>query len=181
MRICALDLGTHTGVCIGTQDGIEFVETITLATEKELRYARKLRMDRRQDIRVVRLWNKLRELESGAGVINWIVFEDVQFSSSTQQTQLWSSFRSCVWLFAHLRGIDIDCLATGKLKNYATGSGSADKAWMAQAILKHAGFGLDGNRRVIYNSCQGPKILDDNAVDAAHLFQWAKFTFRNTK
>ena len=44
------------------------------------------------------------------------------------QAHLWSSFRGAVWAFAHLNGIQTDCLDTGKLKKLATGSGSADPA-----------------------------------------------------
>ncbi len=188
MRICALDLGTNTGFAVGIKGvndelghSLERVGTWTLATDKEIRESGKNRMRRRQDPRVTMLWNHLTQTHAQSN-LDWIVFEDVQFASSTQQTQLWSSFRGCLWTFSFLYHINIECLATGKLKMFATGSGSADKTWMASALVRNHPtlFTLDAQRQVTYRFGEVGNILDDNAVDATHLLLWAMKTFRKT-
>ena len=89
-----------------------------------------------------------------------VVFEDVQFSSYTAQTQLWSSFRAVVWLVLGTKSL-LECVPVSTLKLFATGSGAADKAAMLKALVR-----------------KHPEIqaasLDDNAVDAIWLWKWAQ-------
>jgi len=168
-RIVAFDLGSKTGVAHNLC-GFS-ATTWELATTKELVYAKKLRCDRRLDIRVHRLLFKLSELKNAFDVsgfpIDIIVFEDVRFASSQAQAHLWGSFRGAVWAFAAERGIDTDCLDTGKLKKFATGSGAADKEAMRAAWIKKY------PSQLINGKSLSSQALDDNAIDALHLLHWA--------
>lgn len=179
MRILSLDLGTKTGWAIG-QDGVLLdCGTWTLATTKEIALAGKSRMSRRLDPRVSALWKHLFKAQFSGPALDWIVFEDVQFSSTTYQTQLWSSFRTVVWLFALLHhGLKTECLGVQKLKQFATGHGGATKEMMAKAMIRWADqrFLLDSTSPKV-QLCG--KILDDNAVDSVHLLYWAMKTLKN--
>jgi hypothetical protein len=164
MNVLALDLGSTTGFAHGVGP-VPIINSKTWATDKELRNMRERRLDRRGDIRVVRFFDWLTGLHS-TEKFDAVVFEDVQFSSSTAQTQLWSSFRTTVWL-AFPRTL-IEAVPVGTLKKYATGSGAADKNLMMWALRKQwPGY---------YN-----ETLDDNAIDAAWLWLWAKQNLSRAK
>lgn len=170
MKILALDLGTTTGWAF--HDGTKSTHgSKLLASEKNLRHARNLRMDRRLDVRAIVLRHFLSPF-LGDSKPDYILFEDVQFGKSLAQVQLWSSFRGVVWAFAVEHGIEVDCLATGKLKKFATGSGSADKTDMAIALVHSdpSVYTLASLGGVLHRPTR--EILDDNAVDAAHLLRW---------
>lgn len=164
MNILALDLGSTTGFAYGGGP-MPVVNSKTWATARELRDMRARRLDRRGDIRIIRFFDWLTDLHAAAK-FDAIVFEDVQFSSSTAQTQLWSSFRTTVWLA--FPNTLIEAVPVGTLKKYATGSGAADKNLMMWALRK-----------------QWPGLwteeLDDNAVDAAWLWLWAKQNLSRAK
>lgn len=201
MNILSLDLGTKTGWAFGRDGNFVSAGTWTLATPKEITAFRKLRMDRRGDPRFNTLLAKLQTAHVGHK-FDCIVFEDVQFSSSTQQTQLWSSLRGAVW--AMQPHCMLDCLATGKLKQFATGSGAADKVGMAKALVRNypnlfvdsltgpmirSDIGADEPKQAAVNRCKSEgtsragssaHYLDDNAVDAAHLLFWAMNALKNT-
>jgi len=169
MRILALDLGSSTGYALGHDKQFK-VGTWVLESARGMRYAKKLRMDRRLDPRVMALLNNLTQthLESP---LDYLVYEDVLFSSSTAQTQLWSSFRGAVWAFAHFNGLQTECLNTASLKKFASGNGSAKKPDMARALARRdPRFRLD--REEIVETLTGERLSTD-AVDAAHLFLWA--------
>jgi len=167
MNVLALDLGSTTGFAF-TQIGgpIPQIGSKTWATTKELRDQKTRRMDRRGDIRVVRFFDWLTNLHAVAK-FDTVIFEDVQFSSSTAQTQLWSSFRTTVWL-AFPKTL-IETVPVGTLKKFATGSGSADKPAMLAALVRRA-----------------PELItlgvtpDDNAVDATWLWLWAQKNLSRT-
>lgn len=162
MRILALDLGTKTGWAYGrAEDGvIEGFGTLLLANEKALKEAKKARLDRRLDIRIPRLLGLLTEIHHRAP-LDWVMFEDVQFASTTMQAHLWASFRGTVWTFVSQHWpMCSDCLATGKLKVFATGSGNADKPAMERALRRDPRFFSEK--------------MDDNAVDAIHLLKWSQ-------
>jgi hypothetical protein len=93
-----------------------------------------------------------------------VVFEDVQFSSYTSQTQLWASYRTAVWLAFGKTSL-IECVDVKTLKKFAC-NGNATKEMMAYAAKKRLGP-LDPN-------------LDDNAIDALWIFTWARATLRRT-
>lgn len=177
MNILSLDLGTTTGWAF-RRNGLMRAGSVLLATEKALTIQRKVRGDRRGDSRVQALWEFLEDTEESCGSFDAIVFEDVKFIRSTAQGQLWPSFRTTVWLYAYMHELMVECLATGKLKIFATGNGAATKEMMAAWLVKKnpemARF-YDGALRLADNDA----ILDDNAVDALHLLFWAESTLKN--
>lgn len=157
MKILALDLGSTTGFAYTQPSGNPMISSHTWATAKELFAMRQRRDDRRGDLRIIRFYDWLTNLHAEY-TFDAVVFEDVQFSSSTAQTQLWSSFRATVWLAfpSTLR----EAVPVGTLKKFATGSGAADKPAMSAALRKA--------RSSYWND-----KLDDNAIDAAWLYLWA--------
>jgi len=172
-RVLALDLGSKTGWALsGLHSSAVPAGTWVLETPRGMRYAKKLRMDRRLDPRVMALVNHLVEVHRKTP-LDYIVFEDVKFCSSQAQGHLWGSFRGAVWAFAHLHGIQTECLDTGKLKIFATGSGSADKPAMAWALVRQFS-GVFSHEKGLVKHRETGTLLDDNAVDAIHLLNWAQ-------
>lgn len=170
MNILALDLGTTTGWAYRSPGGLQ-AGSLELMTDKELKAQRKTRMDRRQDGRILKLWAHLHTFCAQVPT-DWIVFEDVEFAKSRMQAHLWASFRTTIWLFASKEQKQVECLATGKLKAFATGNGSATKEAMAAWLprkCKEVRF-FDGATRLV----DGNAILDDNAIDATHLLLWSE-------
>lgn len=157
MNILALDLGTTTGFAYSYANVTPRVSSRTWATAQELKDQKARRGDRRGDIRVVRFYDWLTDLHAQCK-FDAVVFEDVLFASSTYQVQLWSAFRTTVWL-AFPKAL-IEAVPVQTLKKHATGSGAADKQTMAAA--------LKARHPEIYRA-----DLDDNAVDAASLWLWA--------
>jgi len=165
-NILALDLGTTTGWAYRDSAGKVTAGSWLLQRDADRKRAAKERLDRRLDPRIPLLYQRLRlfwidrQLAAGneAPPIDLLVFEDVQFSRYTMQTQLWASFRATTWLFCYLHNIQTDCIPVTTLKKLATGSGAADKAFMIREASKLF-----------------PKvaIVDDNCADALHLLQWA--------
>lgn len=155
----ALDLGTKTGYAM-TCGMVLAAGTWVLASPLIVKADAATRMDRRLDSRIPLLYKTLVGVHQ-TRPLDWIFFEDVQFSSTTKQTQLWSSLRAAVWLFAHNHNVKIECCPVGTLKKFATGYGGATKEQMAKSALLHHGEWLKDL----------PK-LDDNAIDAIHLLAW---------
>ena len=150
------------------------------------------RLDRKQDPRFIRLLAYIRQYRVSFPSIDGIVFEDVEFATTRMQAHLWATWRAAVWV---QQGIDIDCLATGKLKQFATGNGGADKNMMAKALVarnperyeiqvvptklrSRATLKLRPVDNLVVRDKLNNKILDDNAVDAVHLLEWAKQTLK---
>lgn len=171
MNILALDLGTKTGWAV-SNGGIAKAGTWLLGTREEISKAAALRLDRRHDPRFIRLLNFIKDMRRAFPYIDWIVFEDVEFAKSRMQAHLWATWRAAIWC---QQGVNIDCIATGKLKQFATGNGNADKDQMARALTLDPRYQLDkdGVRDTLTN-----EILDDNAVDATHLLLWGLKTFK---
>lgn len=167
--ILALDLGSTTGWALEAMDYSMACGSWTLCDDKTMKEARRNRMDRLLDPRIPALWAKISEIHTRYG-INWLVWEDVRFSTYTNQTQLWSSFRTVCWLFAARHGLRTECIDVSTLKKFATGHGNADKALMAWTVADKRFVKSNGR---IVDSLTGAK-LDDNAVDALHLLRWAK-------
>lgn len=153
--ILALDLGTKTGYCYGHNNRDQQRGTWNLATAKEVRAWGKERLTRRCDPRIARLQSQLHRLPRA----DIVVFEDVQFSSYTLQVQLWASLRAAVWLTYEGTGTLIECVPVTTLKAFATGAGNANKNGMLRAATR-LGYNVEG--------------LDDNAIDALHLWRWAE-------
>lgn len=170
MKILALDLGTTLGYALEADNYPLSCGSIVLATPKEIKYQAKLRMDRRCDIRFTRLVRWIRLLCRHFHP-EWIVFEDVQFASTSIQAHLWATWRAAVWLMVEEFNIQPECCPVGTLKKFATGSGKAEKSDMARYLCQNPRFKLfkDG----VYDMVTNQKI-DDNAVDALHLLNWAK-------
>lgn len=160
--ILALDLGTNTGFCFGSEPDELFLGTDKFATAKEVREWGKNRMTRRCDPRVLRFYDRLHRFRRP----DIVVFEDVEFSSYTKQTQLWASFRTAVWLAFGVGRVLVECVPVGTLKRFATGAGNANKNGMARAASR---LGLDVDK------------LDDNAIDAYHLWRWAHLNLTRTR
>lgn len=154
MNILSLDLGTSTGFAYNRGDDF-FCGTWKLGTAKEIKQWGAQRLTRTNDPRIRRLCERISDL--GADIV---VYEDVQFISSTYQGQLWSSLRAAVWLCASASS-HIDCVPVGTLKKFATGSGNSNKPAMSQYL------------RLLHPTMWKP-TLDDNAVDAVWLWLWAK-------
>ena len=154
-----LDLGTKTGWCVSIDGKVKKVGTWVLASKAELDEERKTGLDRRADVRFFDLFDKI-AATIDKWAINRVVFEDVQFSTTTAQTQLWASLRSAIWAVAKARAphLEIYTVPVATLKKFATGHGTAEKSDMFEALLKvdlHLGGELSQ--------------LDDNAVDATWL------------
>ncbi len=168
MNILALDLGTDTGYAYNL-DSEFFCGTWSLATKKEITAWGKTRERRTNDPRVDRLCKKLSKLAGHD--FDVVVFEDVEFASSVYQMQLWSALRSCVWLCAHAK--HFDCVPVGTLKLFATGNGHATKESMKKYAL--------GSWRAQAEFPDDPSGLNDDAIDAAWAWVWARHTFKRMK
>lgn len=164
MNVLALDLGTKTGYAYNRGD--KFIAgTWTLASAKEVTAWGKVRLNRRNDPRIERLCDHISDIciWPGVGAFDAIVFEDVQFVSTTFQAHLWAGLRSAVWLCGKTE--HFDCVPVATLKKFATGNGGATKQAMAQHLFRSKHLprfeaGLPG--------------LDDNGVDAVWLWHWAQ-------
>ncbi len=159
MNILALDYGTDTGFCFGdiTRDLPAQAGTWKLATKKEITEWGKNRRTRRCDPRIPRLAFHIKPFRP-----DYVVFEDVEFASSTYQVQLWASLRAAGWLSVH-PDVRFECVPVGSLKSFASGSGNAKKEQMSEALkLKHP---------ALWNA-----KLNDDAVDAIWIWLWAKHT-----
>lgn len=164
MRILALDLGTNTGYAYDdTYEGLT-CGTWKLASPKEVKEWGQNRLTRRCDPRIDRLFDLVSNLQ-GRFLFDVIVFEDVQFSSSTYQVQLWAALRAAVWLLGIPGKLPyFDCVPVKTLKLFAAGNGNADKAAMLAAA----------KRKKLLDDPTEFDDLDDNAIDALHLYDWAQ-------
>lgn len=157
MNILALDLGTDTGYAAGNTEGTQFtMGTWKLATAKEVKAWGSERLTRRRDPRPKRLCDRILELKFWPDLI---VFEDIQFASSTLQVQLWASLRTGVWT-CFSDAVKFDCVPVGTLKKFSTGNGAATKDDMERAFRQRIpplnGF-----------------YTDDNSIDAYFIWKWA--------
>jgi len=156
MNILGIDIGTKTGYCYNRGDQLT-LGTWTLATDFEITRWGKTRQRRTEDPRIDRLCKRVDAL----GHFDVVIFEDVEFASSTFQVQLWSSLRASVWLCS--KKTAIQCIPVGTLKKFATGDGQADKKKMERFFREEPSMLLwqEG-------------LIDDNAIDAYFLHKWAK-------
>jgi Holliday junction resolvasome RuvABC endonuclease subunit len=167
--ILALDLGTSTGWA--TYD--EATDTISsgsweLASAKLLKVANK----RCCDPRVTELHSNLVDMR---GSITHAYFEDVLFSSSTYQTQLWASLRGVVMLLC--MDIPVVAVPVGTLKKFATGNGAATKELMAAALLAkepHTFRPAPAGSPKWATLSKSHALVTDDEVDARHLLWLAR-------
>lgn len=160
MNILGLDFGTKTGFCYGAQIDKLAVGTWTLAAKEEITAWHKARQNRTRDPRIQRLAECLKVFP----MADLVVFEDVNFSSTTYQSQLWASFRTVAWL-EYPGTVRFDCVGVSTLKKFATGAGNATKPMMLRAAQRNPLF-EDANLNL--------NLLDDNGIDALFLWAWAK-------
>jgi hypothetical protein len=157
-RVLGLDLGTKTGYAMSLNDGRLSLGTWKLKTPTAKE--KQARMNRRCDPRVGELFKLLCNLPEP----RLVIFEDVQFASTTLQCQLWAGLRSSVWLaFGRNPAVIVECVPVGTLKKFATGHGGATKEMM-EVAFKALGFSTIG--------------LDDNAIDAYFLLRWGTEKFK---
>jgi len=161
MNILALDYGTKTGYCFGSDLSNMVCGTWTLATPREVTEWGKTRRTRTCDPRMARLATYLRQFP----LADTVVFEDVQFASSTYQVQIWASLRAVAWL-DYPETTRFECVPVATLKKFATGSGVATKERMWQALVA-AGHAKPASGM----------LWDDNTVDAIWIWLWARQTF----
>jgi hypothetical protein len=159
-NIVALDLGTKTGYAAGLADCPEpsYAGTWVLGKARELRDQSKRGDDRNCDLRLDALGLRLDDVVVPGSLV---VFEDVQFASTTMQAHLWASLRAAVWMQGRKPAVTIRAVPVGTLKKFATGKGNATKEMMAASLY------------AAHPSYISSKF-DDNAVDAIHLWFYAK-------
>lgn len=183
MKILGLDLATSTGYAYNDGNAF-FCGTWLLATDAELKAARKLRLNRRLDPRVTQLFHLIQNLHSKYR-FDVIVFEDVQFSSYTLQCQLWASLRAAVWLApASPKQPIFETVPVPTLKKFATGHGGATKEMMVRDLIKgdpHFTKNEDPTCAYWHPDNHTSICVDDNAVDAVWLWKWAKHNLGRMK
>jgi hypothetical protein len=183
MNVLTLDLGTHLGWARKFGE-VRESGTELLAKTKEIRADRERGLDRNGDVRYYRLLAFLmRQIhEAPGGVIHRVVYEDVQFTTFTLQTQLWSSLRTAIWtIFPPGRQTIVTGMPVGSLKKFGAKHGGATKEMMAAALLKRHPELFCKPERVTASRLLVTKTgrdVDDNEVDACHLLDWAIQTFR---
>ena len=174
MVTLALDISTHTGWAILDNGKVTSSGTIHLATVKQLQDQRKAGKERTEDMRFAALYDFIASKLPADPT--QVVFEDVQFSSTQMQSQLWASLRAAIWAVARVHGkLVINCVPVGTLKSFATGSGSAKKPQMAEALAKlYPGSSVTVVKEVPTLHRPGMPDADDNEVDAIWLALYAK-------
>jgi hypothetical protein len=158
--ILCLDLGTRTGYVLGSPRGrILTSGSIELANPQELRLQRADRGERSFDLRVLRLWEAISRMHKKCP-LQTIVFEDVNFFTSTSQLQVWSSLRGAIWTFRMLYPTtQLIAIPVGTLKKFACGHGHAKKPAMRSAWL-------------LRTPHYSPTTSDDHEIDALWLFEY---------
>lgn len=176
LRILSLDLGTRTGWAFAAKDYPTACGTFILANDDKIKEQGKNGMDRRGDIRFLALVDFLSGFVKNPG-LDLIVFEDVQFLTTTQQSQLWATWRAAVWLMHFRHNVPTDCLPVKSLKKWATGDGKAEKFAMMNVLCRvDPRFKVERTKRgraFLRDTMTGAE-LDDNTADALHLLRWAK-------
>jgi hypothetical protein len=167
MKILALDLGTKTGWALGDKE--QFTSgTWTLAKPKEITEFRQQNKDRSGDPRFFRLLDLLTRCRNAVAP-SVVAFEDVEFSTFTGQTQLWSSLRCAVWAVFGRSAATIVPIPVATIKKLASGHGGATKDMMARAILRHFPRMFRTGKTGIETSAG--RSVDDNEVDAVHILR----------
>jgi hypothetical protein len=169
--ILALDLGTKCGWAAYSA-GQRCGGTWILATPEEITKQRATGGDRTGDVRFARMISHLSDIKSKLAP-DLVLFEDVQFSTTVMQTQLWSTFRAAIWATfpqSICRGVPV-----GTLKLYATGHGNATKLMMgAYLVKKHPDIFAkrDKSTKTCNVKTSYGRPVDDNECDAQHLLDY---------
>ena len=146
--------------------------TTHLATKEELDLQRREGKERTLDLRYSRLHALIRQFIKEHG-IERIVFEDVLFSSTQMQGQLWASLRCAIWANCQELPIQVFGLPVGTLKLFATGSGAAGKPEMAAALAAlEPGSTVEMSGENVFLRKSNGVLADDNEVDALWLARY---------
>jgi hypothetical protein len=172
MKTLILDIGTKTGWAL-LRDGMSRQSgTLLLAKAEELELQRQKGGERTQDLRFCRLYTFLNDQVTN-GVLR-IVFEDVLFTNTQMQGQLWASLRTAIWAVAiHHPTISVYAVPSVTLKRFATKNGKAQKADMAQALLLAEPACFTKMQDVSLTKTDGT-LADDNEVDAIWLSRFTE-------
>ena len=144
--ILALDLGIKTGWALHHGDG--FITSGTAA----------FRPSRFEGggMPFLRFLGWLDEVQSFAGPLEKIVFEEVRRHLGTTAGHVYGGFLASLSAWAEKRGIPYQGVPVGTIKKYATGKGNAGKKAVIQA-MKDRGYNPG----------------DDNEADALAILHWA--------
>jgi Holliday junction resolvasome RuvABC endonuclease subunit len=181
MKTLTLDISTHTGWAL--LEGQQVLESGTthLATKEELDLQRREGKERTLDIRFARLFALIIRFIKENGVER-IVFEDVLFSSTQMQGQLWASLRSVIWAISQEHPLQIFGIPVGTLKLFATGSGSAKKSEMANALAAvEPGSTVEMSGENVFLRKSNGVMADDNEIDAIWIARYTMAVDRGEK
>lgn len=171
-KTLTLDLGTRTGWALMEHGSILQSGTLLLASPDELEMQRQEGKERTLDVRYTRLLKFLLHQVQENGVSR-IIFEDVLFSSTQMQSQLWASFRTAIWTVAVLYSVESCGVPVNILKAFATGTGNAKKPEMAKALATiMPQYQLDPVQEHVSDA--SGRVLDDNEVDALWLARYVQ-------
>lgn len=162
----ALDLARKTGWAVLSSDGkIIDSGTLFLSTPAEDDAQRKICGERFYDKRFEKLVRFIQEKVQDYG-IERLVFEDVQFATSTMQVQLWTALRGSIWTCVFQNpALKSFAVSVKTLKKFASDHGDAAKDGMLEALIPIWGSVSDSSRHT--------DMMDDNEVDAIWMALYA--------
>jgi Holliday junction resolvasome RuvABC endonuclease subunit len=137
-NILALDLGTHYGWALRTQDGITS-GNVNLSAE-----ARK----QNHGFRYLSFEKQLHEIHQTAP-LDAIFYEEVRAHSSVGAAHVYGGFSAVLFSFCDHNGIAYSSVPVGEIKKTATADGTATKKGMLRATQQYL-----------------PTVTDDNEADA---------------
>lgn len=122
--LLALDLGTSTGFCLGTQrSNVSGTQNF-----KPGRYDG-------GGIRFVRFRKWLNELKA-AYPIDHVVYEEVRRHNGTDAAHVYGGLMATLTAWCEENSVPYEGVPVGAIKKWATGKGNADKAAMKQAAVR---------------------------------------------
>jgi Holliday junction resolvasome RuvABC endonuclease subunit len=141
MNLLALDLGTRTGVCVGTAG-------------HQISAVWDLKPDRFSGggMRFVRFRQKLEEIRA-AYPIDRVVFEEVRRHLGTDAAHVYGGLMATLTAWCEEKHIPYEGVPVGEIKKHWTGKGNADKRAMLAECAR-----------------RGLAVADDNEADAIALF-----------
>lgn len=144
--ILCLDLGTTTGWALHSAQGV-----ITSGTTR-------FKNDRWQGggMRFLKFTRFLGDLESQAGPIRMVFFEEVRRHLGVDAAHAYGGFMAHLTAWCEHQGIAYEGVPVGTIKRHATGKGNASKAMMLASARQ-----------------RGHWPADDNEADALALAYWA--------
>ena len=144
MPVLALDLGTKTGFCIGSEK----------SHVSGVWNCKPGRFDG-GGMRFVKFRNKLNELRS-AWPVKRVVFEEVRRHAGTDAAHVYGGLMATLTAWCEEHEIPYEGVPVGTIKKHWTGKGNANKAMMIAAAED-----------------RGYSVEDDNEADAIALFHFS--------